>query len=555
MTLVAAAVCPHPPLLIPELAAGAASELDELRRRCDEAVAGMLAAGPDLVVVVGCGERAAAWKSLPAGGFPGPFAGYRRGGAAPEVPLSLAVGSWLLDRAGWTGPRGGISVTSDPESSDFVIGTGGTGRAVGMLVMGDASACRSVSAPGGFDPRAEVFDDAVATALARADLDALDRLDPDLAVELRVAGLAAWQLLASAARGREWHPRLLAHEAPYGVGYLVALWTADVSRSSTPFLVRDTGSVPLVALVGPTAAGKSGAAVDLARSLGGEVVNADAMQLYRGMDIGTAKMPPGKRGGVPHHMLDIWDIHQRASVAQYQAGARAVVEELLGRGCPVVVVGGSGLYVQALLDDLRFPGTDPRIRERLEAELREEGPAALHHRLSTLDPAAAEAILPGNGRRIVRALEVIELTGGPFTASLPKPRYHYRGVVAVGIAPPPAELDRRIEERVGEMFAAGLREEVAGLEAAGLRDAVTASRALGYRQILEDPDTAQEQTVSATRRFARRQRSWFRRDPRITWTAGPEEAVAAALSSVALSVAVRPAVRAATPARGPAVRP
>ncbi len=288
----------------------------------------------------------------------------------------------------------------------------------------------------------------------------------------------------------------------------------------------------LVAVVGPTATGKSGAAVRIAAHLAGQVVNADAMALYRGMDIGTAKPPLSERGGIPHHLFDIWDISQRASVVDYQRRAREVIDGLLARGTPVVLVGGSGLYVRAVLDDLRFPGTDPDVRARLESELGVAGPGALHARLRALDPDAAGVIAQANGRRIVRALEVIELTGKPFAATLPVPRYHYPGSLTVGIDPPLEELDRRIEARVRAMFAAGLAEEVARLETAGLREAVTASRALGYRQLLDDPATALEQTVIATRRFARRQRSWFRRDSRITWTPGPSEAVDAALRGV-----------------------
>ncbi|GAA1351074.1 tRNA (adenosine(37)-N6)-dimethylallyltransferase MiaA [Saccharothrix algeriensis] len=278
-----------------------------------------------------------------------------------------------------------------------------------------------------------------------------------------------------------------------------------------------------VAVVGPTATGKSDLAVRLALALGGEVVNADSMQLYRGMDIGTAKVTPEERRGVPHHLLDVLDVAQTASVAAYQRRARAVVESVLAAGRVPVLVGGSGLYVQAVLDDLVFPGTDDRVRARLEGELAAFGAEALHARLAGVDPAAALAILPSNGRRVVRALEVVELTGRPFSASLPKPGPARYGAVLVGLDRAAPELDERVDRRVDRMFADGLVDEVRALEAAGLRDGRTASRALGYQQVLaafdgaHDLATAARETAQATRRFVRRQRSWFRRDRRVTW--------------------------------------
>ncbi|WP_308188959.1 tRNA (adenosine(37)-N6)-dimethylallyltransferase MiaA [Streptacidiphilus sp. ASG 303] len=281
----------------------------------------------------------------------------------------------------------------------------------------------------------------------------------------------------------------------------------------------------VVAVVGATAAGKSDLAVALARELGGEVVNTDSMQLYRGMDIGTAKLTPEERRGVPHHLLDVWDVTEAASVAEYQRLARAVVDRLLAAGRTPVLVGGSGLYVRAAVDVMEFPGTDPRVRERLEAELEQHGSGTLHARLAALDPAAAEAILPSNGRRVVRALEVVEITGRPFTASLPGHTSAY-DTVQLGVAVPRPELDARIALRVDRMWEAGLLDEVRTLEAAGLREGRTASRALGYQQVLAHfagecgEDEAREETVRATRRFARRQESWFRRDPRIHWLPG-----------------------------------
>jgi tRNA dimethylallyltransferase len=279
---------------------------------------------------------------------------------------------------------------------------------------------------------------------------------------------------------------------------------------------------PVVAVVGPTATGKTALAVALAQRLGGEVVNADSMQLYRGMDIGTAKPDLGERDGVPHHLLDLWHVREAASVADYRQRARAEIDGLRAAGRLPLLVGGSGLYVRAVLDELDFPGTDAAVRARLEAELADVGAAALHGRLAVVDPAAAAAVLPSNGRRIVRALEVIELTGGPFRAQLPEPRPHYPALV-LGLDREPAELDERIAVRVDRMWAAGFVDEVAALAADGLRDGPTASRALGYAQVLAQfdgdltPEEARERTASTTRRFVRRQRSWFRRDAGTTW--------------------------------------
>ncbi len=292
-------------------------------------------------------------------------------------------------------------------------------------------------------------------------------------------------------------------------------------RCSVPFHPHPR----VIAVVGPTAAGKSALSIALAQELGGEVVNADSMQLYRGMDIGTAKLTPAERDGVPHHVLDIWDVTEPASVAEYQSRARAAVDDIAARGRVPLLVGGSGLYVRAVLEEFAFPGTDPGLRARLEDELAAVGPAALHDRLRQRDPAAAEKILPSNGRRIVRALEVIEMTGAPFTASLPDPSPHYRSV-QIGVDRDTAGLDERIAVRVDRMWAAGLLDEVRDLEKKGLRDGRTASRALGYQQALSELDgrltsaQARDETTRATRRFVRRQRSWFRRDPRIHWLDG-----------------------------------
>ncbi|WP_190817374.1 tRNA (adenosine(37)-N6)-dimethylallyltransferase MiaA [Saccharopolyspora pogona] len=279
----------------------------------------------------------------------------------------------------------------------------------------------------------------------------------------------------------------------------------------------------LVAIVGPTATGKSDLGIELASAFDGEVINADAMQLYRGMDIGTAKLSVAQRRGIPHHLLDVLDVTETASVAAYQQQARDAVEDVLTRGRTPVLVGGSGLYVQAVVDDLFFPGTDAQVRDKYEQELVRVGPAELHRRLKELDPAAAEAILASNGRRIVRALEVIEITGRPFSANLPKPGPPRYGAVLIGLDRPVEDLDDRVDRRVTRMFDAGLVDEVRRLEKAGLRCGRTASRALGYQQVLAELDAAGDmaaaaaETAKLTRRFVRRQRSWFRRDARINW--------------------------------------
>jgi tRNA dimethylallyltransferase len=260
------------------------------------------------------------------------------------------------------------------------------------------------------------------------------------------------------------------------------------------------------------------------------------MQLYRGMDIGTAKLSVAEREGVPHHLLDLWPVTQPASVAEYQVLARQVIDDILGRGRVPLLVGGSGLYLRAVLEDFIFPGTSSELRTALEAELAATGPQALHRRLAVLDPAAAERILPTNGRRIVRALEVVELTGQPFTASLPSPTPVYK---ALTLAVDRADLDERVALRVDQMWERGLVDEVRALEAQGLRDGLTASRALGYQQVLAylagqcSEQEAHGATVQGTKRFVRRQRSWLRRDSSVVWLDG----MAADLADQALALA------------------
>ncbi|GAB4066237.1 tRNA (adenosine(37)-N6)-dimethylallyltransferase MiaA [Angustibacter speluncae] len=299
-----------------------------------------------------------------------------------------------------------------------------------------------------------------------------------------------------------------------------------------------------MAVVGATATGKSDLAVRLALALGGEVVNADASQLYRGMDVGTAKLSVPQRLGVPHHLLDVLDVTDEASVAAYQCDARAAIDGLADAGRVPVLVGGSGLYVRSALEPLEFPGTDPAVRARWEERAAAVGPRALHAELAERDPAAAAAILPSNVRRVVRALEVVELTGRPFTATLPSGE-HVRPTVQVGLRAPREVLDERIAVRVDRMLDEGLVDEVRRLADAGLREGRTASRALGYAQVLDhldgrlSLDEARDETVRLTRAFARRQEKWFRRDDRIVWldaTLGLDELETLALDVVASPV-------------------
>ncbi|MCW2751178.1 MAG: tRNA ((37)-N6)-dimethylallyltransferase MiaA [Aeromicrobium sp.] len=280
----------------------------------------------------------------------------------------------------------------------------------------------------------------------------------------------------------------------------------------------------IVVVVGPTASGKSYLAVELARRLGDhEIINADSMQLYRGMDIGTAKPSAAEREAVPHHLFDVLDVTETSTVAEFQIWAREAIAECHGRGVTPVVVGGSALYVRAVVDRLDFPGTDPAVRDHWDAELASRGPESLHVELAERDPAAAASILSSNGRRLVRALEVIEITGEPFTATMPGYDSIYGELTMLGLDVPRDVLDLRLEERVDAMWREGFVDEVRTLREHGLGEGFTASRALGYQQILaylageSTEEEAREATVVGTRKFARRQDRLFRKDPRIHW--------------------------------------
>lgn len=286
-------------------------------------------------------------------------------------------------------------------------------------------------------------------------------------------------------------------------------------------------TTPLVVLNGPTASGKSSLAIRLCEQLSSngrlaEIVNADSMLVYRGMDIGTAKPTPAERSRIRHHLIDIADVSWHASVADFQRLARAAIADCRDRGVTPVLVGGSALYVHAIVDVFEFPGTDRDVRTRWEARLEQIGAHGLHAELRAVAPEQAQQLEPGNGRRIVRALEIHELTGG-VTTQLPRWQYHLDGVHQFGLSLDRVELDRRIELRVQQMWTDGLVDEVRRLAAHGLREGITASRAIGYRQVLAflddtlSEDEARRAVAAATRRFSRKQASWFRRDPRIEW--------------------------------------
>lgn len=282
--------------------------------------------------------------------------------------------------------------------------------------------------------------------------------------------------------------------------------------------------MPLVIICGPTATGKSDLALEVAEKFNGEVINADSMQLYRGMDIGTAKLTIAQRREIPHHLLDILSVKEDASVAQYQSLARAAIDEIQRRGKVAIVVGGTGLYIKSIIDEMNFPETDPVLRKKLEDEAELLGTAELYSRLRLLDPEAAAAIEPGNTRRIIRALEVIEVTGKPYSANLPSDTsIRFPDALHIGLAMERSSLAPRIEARVHRMFDQGLVDEVRALLAQGLLEGTTAQRAIGYAQTIAliDGEISQsqaiEETIVATRQYVRRQETWFKRDQRIQW--------------------------------------
>ncbi len=297
----------------------------------------------------------------------------------------------------------------------------------------------------------------------------------------------------------------------------------------------------LIIVCGATATGKSELAVSLAKEINAEVVNADSMQVYKGMDIGTAKLTDEERGGIAHHLIDVLDIKEEANVAWYQQIAREKIDQILSTGKSVVVVGGTGLYIKAILDDLNFPDTDPEVRQKITDQAEKLGNDVMHERLAKLDPAAALAIPKENIRRVIRALEVIELTGKPFTANLPRlESSKYPDAKQFGLVLDRGNLDEKIDKRVEDMWAKGFAREVSTLMTKGLEQSGTAKKALGYMQIMNylngesDEAFAKEETKRVTRAYARRQETWFSRDERIKWLA--PESNAARLEKLLASI-------------------
>ena len=295
----------------------------------------------------------------------------------------------------------------------------------------------------------------------------------------------------------------------------------------------------LIVICGATATGKSDLAVALAQEIDAEIINADSMQLYKGMDIGTAKITIEERKGIAHHLMDLLDVTQDANVAWYQENARAAISEINARGKNVIIVGGTGLYIKAILDELNFPDTDPVVRAALELEFATQGIGPLFERLEKLDPAAALAIDKANSRRVIRALEVIKITGKPFTANLPREESsRYPHAQQFGLVMDRDLLSERISNRVDRMWEQGLVAEVEKLMVAGITQGVTAQRALGYAQVIAQiegkvtEEEAQEETKRATRQYARRQETWFSRDERITWISPSQNALQRILESI-----------------------
>ena len=539
--LSAIAIVPSAPVLVPELASGAAAELAELR----DAVFDAAAVLPDRWVAVGVGSVDAVVGPDAAGTFAGygvdvPVVLAPGGAGVPsELPLCALITGWVRGRVN-PRARADVRVYAGDHRVAAAVARGRALRAeldesadaVGVLVVADGAHTLTPPAPGGYDPDSAVVQASLDDALGSGDVAAL------VALPEGVVGRVAYQVLAGLTEPAPASARELYRGAPYGVGYFAGVWTPAGRSEAT------RGSIPAsrpIAIIGPTGTGKSALALEVAERVGGEVVNADAMQLYRGMDIGTAKLTPAERRGIPHHQLDVLDVTQTATVARYQEAAAADVEAIAARGAVPVLVGGSMLYVQSLLDEWAFPATDPAVRARWEDRLAEVGTSVLHAELARVDAAAAASILPTDGRRIVRALEVVELTGRPFAASAPTigpPRWN---TAIIGLDWDTARLDERLAQRTDIMFDDGLVGEVAALLDRGLRDGVTAARALGYAQVLEALDAggdaaslaeARERTFIGTRRYVRRQRSWFRRDHRIHWLDGSADGNADAVLRV-----------------------
>ena len=455
---------------------------------------------------------------------------------SPEIPGPVLMAWWWIARAGLD--VNVKTMTVNGTAGEHASSVRSVQRAIdahdGVVVfMADGPAALAPKAPIPLDESAVELERQLSSFIEGGSK--LPELGETAASSIGWYSQPIWMLLSNYVEG--FSPRAASHSAPFGVGYHAAGWTLPAPKQSVALHTTGATEAPSdehaprpVVIVGPTGTGKSDLALDLAEELGGQIVNLDAMQLYKGMDIGTAKVPQEDRRGIPHHMLDVLDVNETASVADYQREARDIVERIRFNAQTPVVVGGSMMYYQSLIDEWNFPETDPVVRARYESRLDEIGAHALHAELAAKDPEAAKTILDTDPRRTVRALEVIELTGKPFAASRPKigkPRWD-AAIIALDMET--GELDARLEQRTRKMFDQGLIDEVRHLARNGLRDGVTAQRAIGYSQVLElldefensEPTTsavegALNQTFIGTRRYVRRQRSWFRRDERIRW--------------------------------------
>lgn len=560
---------PGAPVCVPELSGRAFVEVEPLVETATAALRRAAAGGGEIIVLT-TGPRP---MRVPAGrydlrrfGIPVPVGSGNdpcvQPAVAEQLPPEVLIGWWWLRRAEMEQLRETVVIQQDSDHQAAGTG-GGTELHEAIARLGDAGTVVVVAdGPCALHPKAPIPLRPSAVSLDRALQAFLDDgqalICPDRAVS-RADGWYSrplWEQLADAV-GK--HPAGdCAHGAPFGVGYHVARWelgpTTDV-RWADRVPAAGNGDTTPVVIVGPTGSGKSDLALDLAEECGGEIVNLDAMQMYRGMDIGTAKVPADERRGIAHHLFDVLEITDTASVADYQTAAIETVEQIMARGRRPIIVGGSMMYFQSLVDDWAFPATDPQVRAKYEARLAEIGVEALHGELAAVDPEAGASILPTDPRRTVRALEVIELTGKPFAASRPvigTPRW---GARLLGLQLDLAVLDNRLDQRTQAMFDAGLLAEVRELERRGLRDGVTASRAIGYAQVLDAIDACDgadpegealvdvvEQVFIATRRYVRRQRSWFRRDPRITWLDATPGADPGLLEQARAALALPPVV-------------
>lgn len=535
---------PGAPVLVPELSGAAWTDVSTLV----DAGVGMLqdavATADRRILVVAQGpqttELAYSAHDLRRWGAPSVAVGSSRSERELDdpsgIPGAVLMAWWWIARAGVDVDVKTMTVSATANeltgSVPSVLRTIHAHDGVVML-MADGPAALAPKAPIPLDESAVELDRKL-TAFVQGE-DELPLLQQDAATSIGWYSQPMWTLLSDFVAGEP--PISASHAAPFGVGYHTARWAISSERVDSLLHTSGSNGVPHdeelsrpIVIVGPTGTGKSDLALNLAEELGGQIVNLDAMQLYKGMNIGTAKVPQYERRGIPHHMLDVLDVNETASVADYQRDARDIVERIRASGQTPIVVGGSMMYYQSLIDEWNFPETDPSVRARYESRLEEIGVQALHAELAAKDPEAAKTILDTDPRRTVRALEVIELTGKPFAASRPtigKPRWDAH-IFALDMET--SELDSRLEQRTRRMFEQGFIDEVRHLVPKGLRDGVTAKRAIGYLQVLElldefgdsEPtasavEEALDQTFIGTRRYVRRQRSWFRRDARIRW--------------------------------------